>query len=388
MRTSRLGRREKIAVSLLASTLLALALGEVVVRVVAPQVGAYGPLFQPDPDLDYVLVPGYRDVKGVVQLNSHGLRDLERPVEKPPGVRRVLLLGDSFAFAAVPRDQSFAAMLDEDLGDRVEVINAGVPGWTTWQEAAWLRRDGLAYGPDAIVVALFVGNDVLEGLGGRLKVIDGELVERKPPRAPSWSSELYNRSHLYRLVKGVPEELWARLRGDSRRAQKYHRTERQRLAMCDPAAERALEPGWANVTDALREVRRLAGPSVPVVVLVIPDEYQVDPALRAAVQRRYGLDLSRYRWDLPQRRLEAICDELGLVRVCVLEDMQRLTRDGAALYLPLDSHWNERGNRVAADALRRNEAIAALSNTMNAHTDGSAETAPARPPSEIHVASW
>jgi hypothetical protein len=69
--------------------------------------------WQPDPLLGTRPVPGRsgwwtqedREFVVPVTINSHGWRDVERPVDKPPGTTRVLVLGDSFAEALqVPLD--------------------------------------------------------------------------------------------------------------------------------------------------------------------------------------------------------------------------------------------------------------------------------------------
>jgi hypothetical protein len=82
---------------------------------------------------------------------------------KPAGVFRILFLGDSQTFArGVEHEQSFVALLQRELsagGRQVEIINAGVPGYNTAQEAAQLRQWGMSYQPDCVMV-LFIGNDL------------------------------------------------------------------------------------------------------------------------------------------------------------------------------------------------------------------------------------
>jgi lysophospholipase L1-like esterase len=99
-----------------------------------------------------------------VRTNGRGLRaprDFARP--KGSGVLRLLLLGDSQAFGwGVEYDETFGAILERDLGRSsartVEVVNAGVPGYNTAQEAALLRRYGPELEPDCVLV-LFIQND-------------------------------------------------------------------------------------------------------------------------------------------------------------------------------------------------------------------------------------
>jgi lysophospholipase L1-like esterase len=93
--------------------------------------------------------------------NSRGLRGAElRP--KQPNERRILVLGDSFAYGfGVSSQETFAARLEEKLG--VRVINAGVPGFGTAQELAFFERYADEIAPDVVVLQFF-GNDYSDNL--------------------------------------------------------------------------------------------------------------------------------------------------------------------------------------------------------------------------------
>jgi lysophospholipase L1-like esterase len=113
----------------------------------------------------YLHKPGYRaHLQGVdVVINDFGLRSPPTSIEKPPGTRRLLILGDSIVFGwGAPQDSIFPARLGRTQhapGARVEVIAAGVASWNTRTEYEWLRARGLAFEPDAVVLVI-VGNDV------------------------------------------------------------------------------------------------------------------------------------------------------------------------------------------------------------------------------------
>lgn len=103
------------------------------------------------------------------RINAEGLRGPEVELEKPEGVRRVAVLGDSIAFGYwVAEEDTFPrqleSMLNEVRGDgpRVEVLSFGVPGYRLDQEIETLRARALPFAPDVVVVA-FCLND-FEGL--------------------------------------------------------------------------------------------------------------------------------------------------------------------------------------------------------------------------------
>ncbi len=96
-----------------------------------------------------------------VKINRDGMRDRDHTIEKPPGVVRIAVLGDSFAEAmAVPQEQAFWAVMERELGHNYEALNFGVSGYGTGQELIVLRRKAWKYRPDIVLLAFFTGNDV------------------------------------------------------------------------------------------------------------------------------------------------------------------------------------------------------------------------------------
>jgi lysophospholipase L1-like esterase len=93
-----------------------------------------------------------------VRINQKGLRDREHSYERPNDSRRVLVLGDSFAWGyGVEETQRFSQLLETSVD--AEVINAGVSGYSTDQELLWFRSEGVKYDPD-LVILVFTGNDI------------------------------------------------------------------------------------------------------------------------------------------------------------------------------------------------------------------------------------
>jgi len=102
-----------------------------------------------------------------VTVGNHGLRNPPVQVPKPADVYRIVVLGDSVPFGwGVAEAEAFPRVLERDLqreprpdGKRVEVVNAGIPGFGLVEEYLWLRDHGLAFGPD-LVLHCVIANDI------------------------------------------------------------------------------------------------------------------------------------------------------------------------------------------------------------------------------------
>lgn len=156
---------EKLALLLL-SLVFSLIVLEVLVRLVGLDVPR---VWVPDPELGWRHLPLTRrhfteEGDGLIEINSLGYRDRERKVEKPPGVFRIVLLGDSMTEAVqVNREQDYASLLETYLrriDPKIEVWNLGVNGYSPIQELLLLRQEVDRLRPDLVIVGLFLDNDV------------------------------------------------------------------------------------------------------------------------------------------------------------------------------------------------------------------------------------
>ena len=116
-------------------------------------------IYRLKPNLDVVFE------EAPVRTNSFGMRGPEISIEKPPGTYRIAIIGDSFTFGwGVEVEKSFVQVTERSLNaslsgkQKIEVLNFGVPGYSTFQEAALLESLGAQFKPDAVVV-YFIEND-------------------------------------------------------------------------------------------------------------------------------------------------------------------------------------------------------------------------------------
>jgi hypothetical protein len=106
----------------LAGVLAAVLVLEVAARLFLPDVP--GRFTRLDEVTGWSHVPGsrgwwtgeYGEFRAWVQINTDGLRDRDRPRDKPPGTARILTLGDSITAAfQVPLEETFQKVLEERL---------------------------------------------------------------------------------------------------------------------------------------------------------------------------------------------------------------------------------------------------------------------------------
>lgn len=121
-----------------------------------------------NPRMVYEMVPNVSGTfhEAPLRTNSAGFADRERSREKPSGVFRIAVIGDSLAFGwGVDPEDRYSDVLERFLNDtatsgpRYEVLNFGIPGYNTVMEAALLKERVWAYKPDALVLGYCADND-------------------------------------------------------------------------------------------------------------------------------------------------------------------------------------------------------------------------------------
>lgn len=329
--------------------------------------------------------------------NAYRLRGPEVTLDRPAGVRRVLLLGDSFAEGyTVSFDSSFAEVLHRgvnvDPARPVQLLNSGTAGWSTDQELLYYRRDGRAFGADLVVV-LFYLNDVTSNASQRywrgrkpwfaLDVGDTTLTLQGVPvpapatttprgpdelqdaeAPPSPSGGVLGRSLLYQQLRRTVLRSPSLL-AIARRLHLTTATEPLR-----PAAPNEWEvwrteetprvaQGWLLTRALLQALRReVEGDGARFVVVHAPAREVIHPAFWDAAHRRFRIDTSAYRPGREEGELAAICNDLELECFFLRPALRDATGaagdpDAARLYWTRDPHWNARGNRVAGEAVAR-----------------------------------
>lgn len=292
------------------------------------------PLYVGDPVLHHRMTPNWSGffpeeiVQEVgrsqvpIRTNSLGLRSPEIAQAKAPDTYRILVLGDSVTFGwSLRGEDTYASQLASLLAtlrpnQRVEVVNAGVSGYGTWQELRWLQETGLGLDPDVIVVQVHL-NDAADNLWGTLGWQQDE---------ESW---LVRTSMLARLASRVFSSREP-ASGDAPCARDWRVDSEQ---VC-----------WERTTELLDEIQQVASANdLALVVMPSPMRWQVDADVR---DPRAWVDETRYQEVLAEygrRNRWVVVDPLPAIRTAT-------SAAGKSLFLDV-GHPDEAGQRVLAQEL-------------------------------------
>jgi lysophospholipase L1-like esterase len=223
-----------------------------------------------DPVLDWRYAPNSEVRSGRVtyRYNSAGFRDSEHALQKPAGVERIVVLGDSVTEGhEVEWKDVFAPVLQSKLGDKHEVINIAAGGLNTPQEIHLFERVGLEYGPN-LVVLNFVLNDVdfytrVAAAQRAAELGDSRIATLNITIPPSVKRLLKSSALLY-FVKDRVESLRAAVLGTAESGDYYERI----WASADN--RRKVTDGFAKLAE-LRQKRQF---DVVVVIWPLVTDYQ------------------------------------------------------------------------------------------------------------------
>jgi len=347
-----------------AGVMVAVLCGEVMVRYMAPQNMYRFPkgLFVNEAGRRYKLAANFTgesktaEYRATIATNSLGLREDREYPEKANGTYRVISLGDSFAMGVgVELEDSLAKVLErlcqsEDKGLKCEVINAGVPGYNTRQEVAYLRDEGLKLKPNYVLLQFYVGNDITDNFYQPAQiVVDGYLRDEPPPPGVlpyKIRDILAIKSQLYHFLWPLVDRTF----DPSRRERDRRRLERF-LSVYEVSDNQGTQAMWNTTWHLLMELKRLTGAhSVGLGVAVIPDPIQVSGHKWARAIEAIGRDAGKYELENPNRRIVELCNSLG---IAVLDLLPTFIKDNGSepTYFNLDGHWTKRGNLLAAQAV-------------------------------------
>ncbi len=349
-----------------------------------------------DPVYHHRLDPQWRyaqhspDFDTVATTNSLALRGPREYGPKPPGVRRVLMLGDSFVFGVGVNDaDTFCARLQRALdqrGARVEIINAGVGSYSPLLHYLALRDRYLPLEPDAVVLwfdfgdlqnDFFYERNVRSGPHGELAACDPNYTDGRF----DWGRYLrehsalakYINNKLIRTIQKAQILGWRRylliaLRGGSAKGAIANLKGRERqhtdplhydqlLMIRDRAYLPEIERHWQRTGRYLLMIHDLLqARGIPLVLAAYPYGVQVGPDQWAKGRTAFGFETGvTYDDPFPFDFLADFAKAHDLPFINVAPAFSAARQE--PLFYDWDGHFTPAGHRIVAEALQRDPAF-------------------------------
>jgi lysophospholipase L1-like esterase len=299
-------------------------------------------IFIEDKELGWKLNPGSYDYWGgvKVKINNKGIRGKEIDYTKNPEKVRILYLGDSVTFGyKIEHDNDtfpseIEKLLEKKTDLQYETINAGVGGYSPWQEYIYFKQEGIKYNPDLVVLS-FVLNDVTEKFG--LTRFGGSGIGYQLGKSIiTLRDYLQTKSNLFFLAN----KLFVSLMTDDLSIDKAKQKELIQVSdLINSRNSNKVKSAWKLTIDSIQQIINYSKEhDIPLLLVIFPFTFQFD-------------DIQEY--DIPQRILKdsftnkvKIIDLLPILEAYIKRNnllVKDLFFDG--------SHLNESGCEIVANIL-------------------------------------
>jgi hypothetical protein len=324
------------------------------------------------------------------QFNKWGFRGDEQTLEYP-GYKKVLLLGDSFTFAAtVELAESWPRLVENGLsekGYKTKLFNLGKGGATTIHYEATAQRAVPLIRPDLIVICVLQGDDLAHLV--LLKRQSVAATEQTKNRVKNMFPGLVRLMHVNldpeEPVVATADETTRRARENAvRLLGEFDTVQRRRFeALCE-STRMAFHTGAVNpalvalgirhsdyfllgmlddaqpenrsavdsMADHLASIRKIgARYGAHACVICVPaGPYVNSQALDSRKRLGFSVDDEMLASDAPDAAIKLASMKAGL-RFYSVTAQFRAQRGNSGLFSPLDGHYTRAGNALFADSV-------------------------------------
>jgi lysophospholipase L1-like esterase len=290
-----------------------------------------------------------------IHFNQLGMRDSrEFTVEKPAGMRRIAVIGDSFVEGLqVAEENGVVRQLERQLrqpGDeRIQVLNFGCSGFSTTLELVLVRDWVRQFAPD-VVVCLHHFSDINEDWVYRCQTVQtstGEIsaIPARLAAAEGLMKRCVRHSRLLQVIQQVLGR-HPSLPADASYQETFDAVVHDPYTAEDETAWSYSLQALAALADVLRrDNTRFLVVLVPIGTQVEP----VDPVYAARLGYRYLAGGCRLEHRGYQEKVRAYCREHGIACLDLLDGFRTANPWGTPwFYLPHDLHWSAAGHELAA----------------------------------------
>jgi hypothetical protein len=337
------------------------------------------------------VVDGYGGVVTWIN-NSVGFRtDREFSRAPPPGVLRILSMGDSFtAGYRVDQKDTYSYLIEQYLNQslgKTEVLISCVDNPPTG--LYYLDRFGLSYHPHVVLLGITLGNDISEvyiGLDPQGSfVINDESgiirIEKKPngsrigfrhglEKYDLPENCLYEKGTFekiaYRITKNINRyRILSLIRSPACGIRSWygsHNYDRPKLFDAVHGLGFYIASPPPVIEESYRRLYRLLSAfkrycmekNILLIVCLFPQRFQLQEKCWEKTRQKYSLNESAFDLNAPNRKIVDFCNKEKLVCIDPSDAMREIyEQTGEDLYLPRgDMHWNRVGNKALFEAAK------------------------------------
>jgi hypothetical protein len=300
--------------------------------------------------------------------NSSGFISPEYTFIKPPGIKRIVFIGDSQTVGVVPYPNHFTRIIESKLNKEysfsTQVVNLGLFGIGPAVETQILRQIGVKYQPDLTVLVFFTGNDYFDDEQNK-----NILTPKSLPLLPEqfYKSKLisllrniyfyYLSGVLYPKVEMKKKVDYGKYFGDPRYdSQKATFPENMFLEMESNRSliSLATSSAYKNLDGIKNEILMMQKTAASVnskfLVIILPDELQINRELLNQIAQYKKMAMENFDLRLPQQKLIPFLKARQIPFVDIFE-MWSVSPVYQRFYQLRDTHLNIEGNISVADII-------------------------------------
>ena len=228
----------------------------------------------------------------------------------------------------------------------------------TAEQLVMLKKYGLQYDPDLVILGFFVGNDFIDGNPNRKRIVVNDLYididKRREHIILGYPIIFQSRFLLYVKQK---YKIFTELRKTPASEPRQQVSQEQRGAFAEETfldLERGLLEFFninssrkgrfqKNINYILQSIAEmdalLKSRNIKFIVAIYPDAFQIDRTLLNVILERFRLRRENYDLDLAQNILKSFLQSKDISYID-LTDRFRSEGQEKDLYLLSDSHWN------------------------------------------------
>ena len=305
----------------------------------------YDPAFYVVPDTTYLKYRGrpHSYEFNSFRINAHGFKDADF-TEKIPGRFRIIALGDSQTYGAVPYPDAYMTLVVNNLrsaGAECEILNLGVPSAGPVDYLSVFLNEGLDLKPDLVLLNFNIYDDFKNG-GKRFKFysyskaasyINNIIATRFGAQGRIFGSGRYREGISLRS-----DESYVRLVTEAHEGVFRKRNDRFREDFRSAF-------GYVKTIKKICDAKKIA-----LAVVIIPADLQLYAGLQRKVMAAQRTRCEDYDFRRPNRILARECLKLHIEFIDILDGLRRAHAiDGKSLTQGNDPHWTLHGSAVAAE---------------------------------------